>query len=330
MHSIETVAAKVLLAGPATTMTRASAILRNQSWQAAEVQTPNEALRYIRNDPAVDLVLVTPGEDLDPWLELCRNIKFDRRTSFVSVICLALPEHSEKVAEILQAGADDCVRSIASDSEISLRLLRAVRMKRATDTLEDAEAVIKALAGAVEGKDEYTCGHVERVSLYSVEIGKRAGVDAEGLAALQTGGVVHDIGKIGIPDHILNKPGKLTDEEMLIMQRHPLIGYGILEPLRTFRTVLPIVRWHHEKLNGSGYPDGLKGDEVPLLPRITAVADCFDALSTERPYRGALSMAECKGILEADGEKGNLDARLVKILFEILDARMIVATPAAA
>ncbi|HEX2973920.1 MAG TPA: HD domain-containing phosphohydrolase, partial [Tepidisphaeraceae bacterium] len=135
-------------------------------------------------------------------------------------------------------------------------------------------------------------------------------------------GVVHDIGKVGIPDHILNKPGKLTDEEFAIMQRHPAIGYDILKPMRTFHAVLPIVRWHHEKPNGKGYPDGLKGDELPLLARITAVADCFDALSTDRPYRPALPLAKCRAILQESGEKGDLDMELVRVLFAILDEGM--------
>ncbi len=159
-----------------------------------------------------------------------------------------------------------------------MRLTKAIRLKRAIDMLEGAGAVVTAMAGAVEAKDHYTYGHVDRVAAYCVGIGRRLGVDAEGIVSLQVGGVVHDIGKIGIPDHVLNKPDKLKLDEAEIMQRHPAIGYEILKPLRTFQNVLPIVRWHHERPNGKGYPDGLKGDQIPLLARIAAVADVFDAL----------------------------------------------------
>jgi len=137
---------------------------------------------------------------------------------------------------------------------------------------------------------------------------------------LKTGGVVHDIGKVMVPDQILNKPGKLSDEEMKIMQRHPVIGYEILQPLRSFREVLPIVRWHHERPNGTGYPDGLKGDDLPLLPRIAAVADVFDALSTDRPYRAAFSMEKCTAMLKEEARRENLDPALVEVMLQILDA----------
>ena len=131
--------------------------------------------------------------------------------------------------------------------------------------------------------------------------------------------MVHDIGKVAVPDHILNKPGKLTDEEMQIVRRHPVVGHDILRSLRTFRDVVPIVRWHHERPNGRGYPDGLKGDELPLLPRIVAVSDWFDAMSTDRPYRPALPVVDCKDIMARSAECGDLDAPLVGIFVGILE-----------
>jgi putative two-component system response regulator len=145
-------------------------------------------------------------------------------------------------------------------------------------------------------------------------------VDAEGLNALRIGGIVHDIGKVGIPDNVLNKPGKLTDEEMAVMQRHPVIGYEILKPLRTFRPILPIVRWHHERPNGTGYPDGVGGEKLPLLARITAVADVFAAICTDRPYRKAFPLPKCRQILSESAAAGQLDNDLVQALFNVLDA----------
>jgi putative two-component system response regulator len=153
--------------------------------------------------------------------------------------------------------------------------------------------------------------------MYSVEIGKRVGVDATGLSVLKIGGVVHDIGKVLISDHILNKPGRLSEVEMELVKRHPIIGHDILQPLRTFRDVLPIVRWHHEQPNGKGYPDGLQGDQFPLLPRIVAIADRFDALSTHRPYRPPISPSKCREILTTAAENDDIDPSLVAVLFDI-------------
>ncbi len=299
-------------------MPRITAIVAGQGWSAVETPSPRDALRTLRADDAFDLVILSPDEAFDVYIEMCRSIKFDSRTGFLSVVLLLEPPHFDRGAEAFNAGADDCIRTVASDIEIALRLHKTLALKRAADSLEDATAVITSLANAIEGKDHYTCGHVERVGAYCVEIGRRIGVDAEGLVALKTGGIVHDIGKIGIPDHILNKPGKLTDEEFAIMRRHPAIGHDILKPLRTFRDVLPIVRWHHERPNGTGYPDGLRGEQIPLLPRIAAVADVFDALITDRPYRKAFSVDKCRQILVESADRGELDSVLVEVLSDII------------
>ena len=319
---------RVLLVGSSQTLSTVTATLNGGPWSCDTVDSPRAAHRALRDDPAFDMVVLAPGQTLEAYSELCRAIKFDTRTSFISVICLLPTGQGEKAAELFDAGVDDCIRDGATSREMSLRLSKVMRAKQATDCLEDATAVVATLANAIEGKDHYTCGHVERVGSYCVEIGRRVGVNDAGLEALKTGGVVHDIGKVGIPDHVLNKPGKLTDEEMAIMRRHPLIGHDVLKPLRTFRAVLPIVRWHHERPNGTGYPDGLKGDELPLLPRIAAVADCFDALATDRPYRSAFPMEKCKEILTESGEKGDLDSVLVNALFDILDQGIIITRAA--
>jgi putative two-component system response regulator len=313
--------ARVLLVGPTEASRELRAVLEGQWWHYAQACTPGEALRLLRQGPSIDLVIITPGESIPTYIEFCRNIKFDLRSGFMSVIFVLGPESATRRTDVLEAGADECIMLPASGREIVLRLSRAVRIKRAGDSLEDATAVIMALANAIEGRDAYTCGHVERVANYSVEIGRQVGMDAEPLSVLETGAVVHDIGKVIIPDHILNKPGKLTEEEMDIVRRHPIVGYDILRPLRTFQHVLPIVRWHHERPNGTGYPDGLKGEELPTLPRIVAVADCFDALITDRPYRRALATAEWRDVLLVKAACGDLDEQLVTALMNILAER---------
>lgn len=312
----------ILLVGAQEGLTNLVSLLKSQSWPVTAAASPIEALRQIRAEPLVDIAVLAPSNDLDAHIELCRAIKLDTRTSTIVVIFVLPPHLDDYIADIFATGADDCIRSCASNREISLRLQKAIRVRRTTDLLEDASAVVAALANAVEAKDRYTYGHVDRVAAYSVGIGRRLGIEADGIASLKAGGVFHDIGKVGIPDHVLNKPGKLTDEEMDIMRRHPVIGYEILKPLRTFQHVLPIVRWHHERPNGSGYPDGLKGEEIPLLARVTAVADVFDALSTDRPYRSALPLPKCQAILADAAAKGDLDPELVRLMLEILAQSM--------
>ena len=310
---------RALLVGPSGTVPDLEAVLGAEPWRTTRSETTAGVLRRLHSESDIDLVLLTPDATLHPYTELCRHIKFDARTALVSVVFVLPPMYADSRAAIAAAEADDCVQLPASRDEIARRLLQALRVKRATDSLEDATAVISSLANAIEGRDAYTRGHVERVGTYSVEIGRRVGLGAEEFATLRTGGVVHDIGKVVIPDQILNKPGKLSEEEMRIVRRHPVVGYDILKPLRTFRDVLPIVRWHHERPNGTGYPDGLRDDQLPLLARIVAVADVFDALSTARSYWPACSPAQCREILSAAAERRDLDPSLVATFLELLD-----------
>lgn len=314
---------KAVIAGPEGALRqRVSAIVEACAWQWIHVATPTEASRLLRSAPDTEMILLIPGPMIDTSIETCRRIKFDPRTKHVSVVSILPPEHSNRTTDLFDSGADDCIRSSESDREINLRLSKVAAVKRATDSLEDSETIINALAGAIEGKDEYTCGHVDRVASYAVALGRKLNATPAQLAALQTGGIVHDIGKIGIPDPILNKQGKLTDEEMAVMKRHPAIGFDILKQLRTFKDVLPIVRWHHERPNGTGYPDGIGGNDLPLLPRIVSVSDVFDALSTDRPYRKRLDMNECIRILREDAARGHLDGVVVEALAEILMPQM--------
>jgi len=313
--------ARLLIVGPDGP--RRSAITdlaRERGWQCDCAQSAAQTIRFLRSRPDLDIVLLAPADaaPIRDAVEVCRSVKFDQRTRLISVICLLPASQAAARVELYESGADDCIDADASPREIELRLEKALRQKHATDTLEDSSAIIMSLANAVEGKDEYTLGHVDRVSAYAVEMGRRLGCDAADLAALKLGGVVHDLGKVSVPDHILKKPGKLTEEEFVIIRRHPIIGYEILKPMRTFRAVLPIVRWHHERPNGTGYPDRLKDDQLPLLPRIISVADVFDALSTDRPYRKALPLEQCAEILKKEGAQGILDEIVVRTMLDIL------------
>jgi putative nucleotidyltransferase with HDIG domain len=178
---------------------------------------------------------------------------------------------------------------------------------------------LESLAKSLEARDTYTQGHSQRVCDVSIYIGEELGLSAEALEELRVGTILHDIGKIGVPDQVLNKPGRLTDEEFEVMKSHPVIGYEICKPLMLSDGVLMIIRNHHEKLDGSGYPDGLKGGELPLSLRIVCVADAFDAMSSSRPYRTTMEMSKVLGEL-ARGAGTQFDSVVVEALKNILSS----------
>ena len=173
--------------------------------------------------------------------------------------------------------------------ELRARVGSLTRMKHLLDALDSAEAAFMTLALTIEARDPMTNGHCERLAKHAVALGKALGLGDEDLQALHHGGYLHDVGKVGIPDAVLLKPGPLTDAEFALMKKHPDIGDSLCAPLQSLRTVRPIIRCHHERLDGSGYPQGLKGDEVPLLAQIVGIADVYDALTSHRPYRPALT-----------------------------------------
>ena len=166
-----------------------------------------------------------------------------------------------------------------------------LRIKGYTDELDSAESVIVSLALTIEARDSTTEGHCQRLAQYAFALGQALGLNDDDLSALARGGYLHDVGKIGIPDGVLLKPGPLTPDEYELIKQHPIVGERLCGELRSLRNVRPIVRHHHERLDGSGYPDGLSGDAIPLLAQITSIVDVFDALTTERPYRAALPIA---------------------------------------
>ena len=178
---------------------------------------------------------------------------------------------------------------------------------------------LESLATALEARDDYTRGHSQRVCDLSVMIGSKLGLTPDALEELRIGTILHDIGKIGVPDAILNKPGRLTDDEFNFMRTHPVIGYDICRPLMLSEGVLMIIRNHHEKLDGSGYPDGLKGGELPVSLRIVCVADAFDAMSSRRPYRGVMDMTHVMSEL-SKGAGIQFDSVVVESLKELLAA----------
>jgi putative two-component system response regulator len=236
--------------------------------------------------------------------ELCRQLKQNESTRFVPVILVTgLDGTHERIAGI-EAGADDFLTKPVNAYELQARVRSLVRLKRYTDELDSAESVILSLALTVEARDPYTGGHCARMASYASLFGKQLGLTGEEVLALFRGGYVHDLGKIGVPDAILHKTSRLTPEEFAVMRRHAVIGDQLCGNLRLLQPVRSIVRSHHERRDGSGYPDGLRGDEIPLLAQITGIVDVYDALTTTRPYRSALPPETAVAELEKEAQRG--------------------------
>jgi len=259
-------------------------------------------IEFERTSP--DLVLLDVQMPILDGFEVCRKLKSNPATRLTPVVLVTALSATEDRVRGLEAGADDFLIKPVDRSELLARVRSLLSLKAFTDELEQAETVLFSLAQSIEGKDPYTEGHCQRLSDYSSYLGERMGLSLEEITALRRAGIVHDIGKIAVPDAILLKPAKLTPEEFKVMQQHPLVGERICGPLKSFRLVLPIIRHHHEKLNGTGYPDGLKGDEIPLTARILQVVDVFDALTTLRPYKRALSISETLEVMDEEVKKG--------------------------
>jgi len=277
-----------------------------------------EAL-HVLETKLVDLVLLDvmmPGKN---GFEVCREIKRNPLTYLIPVVFVTSLSDIESRLQGIDAGADDLLTFPVDQTELLARVRSLLRLKHRTDELERAEAVLFTLALIVESRDPNTMGHCERIAHLSKRLGEYLGLDAEQLTALGIGGVVHDIGKVKVPDSILLKPGPLTSEEWLVMREHPVEGERICTPLRSFRLVLPIIRHHHEKRDGSGYPDGLSGDEIPITARILQVVDVYDALTSARPYKAAMSEAAAIAIMREEVGKGWWDPRVLEALEDLLE-----------
>jgi PAS domain S-box-containing protein len=203
------------------------------------------------------------------------------------------------------------------------------RLRQALSDLEDNfEAMVLALVKAVEAKDPYTAGHSERVMGYSVRIGHALGLSPKEIRVLRMGSLIHDVGKIGVPDSLLTKPARLTEEEYLRVQAHPSVGAKMVEGIPMFRECVPIVLLHHERLDGSGYPTGARDEGLPLLVRIVAVADCFDAMTSTRAYRNGMPPDVAIAALRDSAAKGQLDGKIVEKLAEVIDRYGPLTVPA--
>src|SRR5215470_11123987 len=273
-------------------------------------------VEFERRQP--DLLLLDVKMPVMSGIEVCRRVKQDPDTRLVPVVLItALTATEDRVAGI-EAGADDFLTKPVEKNQLLARVRSLLRQKAYTDELDRAESVLFALARSIEGKDPYTEGHCERLADLSARLGAVIGLEASQIQALDRAGIVHDIGKVAVPDHILLKRGKLTAKERKCVQRHPIVGEGICAPLKLFQLVLPIIRHHHEKLDGSGYPDGLKGTAIPITARVLQIVDVYDALTTARPYKKALPSAEALDLMEGEVNRGWWDPEIFAVFTEMM------------
>ena len=289
-------------------------LLKPLGYITHKAQSGKEAL-YILGKTEIDLLLLDIMMPEMDGFAVCSAVKASEDTRMTPVILITALDDIETKVRGIEAGADDFITKPPNKLELIARVKSLLRLKRLNQNLTSIENVLFSMAKTVEAKDSYTQGHVDRVSEIAIRLGKRMGLGTNELEALRFGGALHDIGKLGVPEEILNKPGPLDEAEWAVMKTHPEIGYRICLPLkRNLRQALDIVRHHHEKMDGSGYPDGLKQDDIPMVTRIMAVADIYDALVTDRPYRKAMPRQRALQILLKEAGEGKLDRSVIQCL----------------
>jgi putative two-component system response regulator len=246
--------------------------------------------------------------------EVLEAIRADPATRLLPVVMLTGLATKEQKIRASREGVTDFISKPFSAEELLPRIRSLVQLKHFADEHEHAERVILTLAKTIDARDPYTAGHSGRVAEYADRIGQRMGVDPSTRLDMRRGALFHDLGKIVIPDQILHKRGPLTPEERRVIEQHPIVGHELLAPMKTMRKTLPVVHSHHEKLDGTGYPDGLSGDDIPTTVRIVTVSDVFDAVTHDRAYRPALKLETAYEILSEGVNKGWWDSVVVEEL----------------
>lgn len=299
-------------------------LLADRGYHMVAVYHAADAEAQIRREPP-DLILldvVMPGKS---GYQLCQELKADPATRLIPIVMITgLSERQDRLKGI-EAGADDFLTKPICPEELFARVSSLLKLKEFTDELETAESVLCTLGLSVESRDPYTEGHCERLARNAAELGSHLGLDEESIVALRRGGYLHDLGKVAVPDDILKKGSNLTPAEWVIMKQHPAAGEAICRPLKSLRLVLPIIRSHHEHSDGSGYPDGLRQGEIPLLPRLLQVVDVYDALRTARPYKPPLQHEQAAVTMREEACAGLWDLELVAEFFRMLEKRRQVA-----
>ncbi|MGE5244271.1 MAG: HD domain-containing phosphohydrolase [Betaproteobacteria bacterium] len=262
-------------------------------------------------------------------LEVCRRLRNDARTRLTPIVVVSGFGQRENRLEAIDAGADDFLSKPVDCDELLARVRSLVRLKQYTDDLDSAASILMTLASMIESRDGHSEGHCHRMANYATRLGRALGVGDEDLQALYRGGFLHDLGMLAIPDAVLRKSGRLEPEEYELVKSHTTIGDELCGNLRSLHAVRPIVRHHHERLDGSGYPDGLRNDDVPLLAQIVGIADVYEAITTQAPYQRAQSGDRAVEVLRTHVERGWRRPDLVETFIALIrDERHGAATPA--
>ena len=294
-------------------------LLTAEGFDVMAVADGMEALEAVQKHQP-DVILLDVGMPHLDGLEVCRRLKADPATRLTPVVLVTgLSDMSDRIKGI-EAGADEFLSKPVHPHELKARVVSLSRMKHLIDALDSAESAFMALALTIEARDPNTKGHCERLARQAVALGRSLGLSPDDLNALHRGGYLHDVGKVGIPDAVLLKPGKLTAEEFDLMKKHPDIGDTLCAPLQSLRRVRPIIRSHHERLDGSGYPLGLRGDEVPVLAQIVGIVDVYDALTSRRPYRGPLKPDDAARHLRTEMQQGKFAKQYVEAFLDVIGA----------
>jgi putative two-component system response regulator len=280
-----------------------TALLAREGYRVDNATDGASAMTRITLSPP-DVVLLDVMLPDCTGFDICRRLKQDPLTRLLPIILVTgLTAREDRIAG-MESGADEFLTKPLDRAELLARVRSLARMKRYTDDLDSAAAIITTLAVMIESRDGYGEGHCYRMANYATGLGRRLQLDNCDLQALHRGGFLHDLGMLAIPDHILRRAGALEPEEYDLIKSHTIIGDSLCSNLRSLQAVRPIVRHHHERLDGSGYPDGLKGDQIPLIAQIMGVVDVFNAVTEQRPYQGTRSIIEGLNVLREQAQRG--------------------------
>lgn len=295
----------------------AVALLAMEGYEVIEADSGAMAVDIVK-EKQPDLILLDvmmPGMD---GFEVCQILKQNEHTRLIPVIFItALNDRRSRIRGI-EVGADDFLTKPFDRLELIARVKSLVRQKHLNEDLDHAEQVLFSVAMAIESRDPNTGDHCERLQKLGQAFGEYLNLTRNQIKDLMWGGYLHDIGKVGIPDAVLLKKGKLTAEEWEIMRQHVVIGEKICQPLRSMRGVIPIIRHHHERWDGSGYPDGLKGEEIPYLAQVFQIIDIYDALTSERPYKRSFTSEEALTVMLEETDLGWRNPQLMQQFAEFI------------
>jgi len=306
----------LLVADGDLTVPSLSAALKSEPYRVLETRSGEEAARVLESE-RVNLIILDLSQPQETRSAVSRCLQQNRAIGTVPVLLLTSVAELDNDNVAPAGNLDEFLLRPIHPALLRSRVRGMLHNQAAAERLREAESVLFALAQAIEHRDKYTGGHCQRLAMFSISIGIALGLDTRELRALYRGGYLHDIGKVSIPDIILFRQGALSEQEWNIMRSHPIKGEEICRPQRSLAAVLPIIRSHHERWDGTGYPDGLRGEEIPLGARVLQIADVYDALTTARPYKPAYSPDQALEILHQEGECGWRDRSLVALFRQL-------------